>query len=187
MKFVSILFAVLFSSLVIADDHPIPGPPGPQGPQGETGATGPQGPQGPTGPTGATGATGPQGAQGIPGNNATSPVIVYLTSGEEMRKGNVGNGNFGTDAQVSVPSPTTGTVSGFFCGIEKTNNGEVDYLVINGNVIGPAICSFSAGSKKVNVTGLNIPVHTNDTISVLVNGAKPIHHTFAIYITPSAH
>lgn len=181
MKFFSILFAVLFSSLVIADDHPIPGPPGPQGPQGE------QGPVGPTGATGATGATGSQGPQGIPGNNATSPVIVYLTSGEEMRKGNVGNGNFGTDAQVSVPSPTTGTVSGFFCGIEKTNNGEVDYLVVNGNVIGPAICSFTSGAKKVNVTGLNIPVSTNDTISVLVNGKKPIHHTFAIYITPTSH
>lgn len=181
MKIVNILFAVLFSVSVFADDHPIPGPPGPQGPQGEQGPVGPTGATGPQGPTGSTGATGPQ---GIPGNNATSPVIVYLTSGEEVRRGNVGNGNFGTDAQVSVPSPTTGTISGLFCGINKTNSGEVDYLVINGNIVGQALCSFSAGVKKVNVTGLNIPVRTNDTISVLVNGRKPIHHTFAIYITP---
>lgn len=176
MKFTSIIFAILFSMSAIADDHPapIPGPPGPQGPAG------------PQGPTGATGPQGPQGEQGIPGNSATSPVIVYLTSGEEVRKGNVGNGNFGTDAQVSVPSPTTGTISGLFCGVNKTNNGELDYLVINGTVVGHALCSFSANAKKVNLTGLNIPINTNDTISVLVSGKKFIHHTFAIYITPTS-
>lgn len=181
MKFINFLFVAVLatSSVAYADDYkPIPGPPGPQGPAG------PQGPTGATGPAGPTGATGPQGPQGIPGNNATSPVIVYLTSGEEVRKGNVGNGNFGTDAQVSVPSPTTGTISGLFCGINKINNGEVDYLVINGIVYGQALCNFTNGAKKVNVTGLNIPVNTNDTISVLVNGRKVIHHTFAIYITP---
>ena len=88
---------------------------GATGPTGATGATG-TGSTGPAGPTGSTGATGPTGPIGATG--PTTAMIIGGDSGRDNFQNNCFLGVFGgrcdsIEADIQLPLPRGGTISGF--------------------------------------------------------------------------
>ena len=158
---------------------------GPSGPSGPSGPDGPSGPSGPAGATGATGPSGPSGPQGPAGQligggsptNASGAATTYMGPFEL--------GSSGTESDVQVSFPVSGTIKDFHAFVEAAtgNVTKIWTLTLRVNNGTTALtCSISGTATRCTsanpVTPVTITAGQHLSVQITPTGApggKPIH------------